>query len=182
MKPSKRRTDGTENAAHRPARRERVKGLMVVGLLKLSKAVFFGAIAAGALHLVHGNVGDEAQRIVDKVNDALHIDSEGHFVRLLLDKADLINHHELRQAGLFSSLYAVVCVIEGTGLMLQKVWAEYFTIFLTVAALPYEVYELIDRFTNFKVGLLVLNLGVLFYLLWYLKRKREREMVEAGQG
>ena len=30
---------------------------------------------------------------------ALRLDPEGHFVELLMDKADLIGHHQLRQGG-----------------------------------------------------------------------------------
>ena len=40
-------------------------------------------------------------------------------------------------------------------------------------ALPWESYELMERFSMYKVALLVLNLAVLLYLLWVLKRKRE---------
>ena len=144
------------------------RGLLLVGLFKMSKAVFFGALAAGALDLVHRNLGDLVQSVVD----ALPIDPEGHFVSLLLDKADMVSNHHLRQAGMLSFAYALVCVVEGTGLMMRKTWAEYFTVVLTVLALPYEVYELIDHFSGFKVGLLVINLLVLWYLLWLIRRMR----------
>ena len=158
-------------------RRGHDRGLLFVGIFKYSKAIFFGAVALGALHLVHRNVGDMVQHLVD----SLPIDPEGHFVSVLMDKADLIDNHHLRQAGILSSAYALVCVVEGTGLILEKVWAEYFTVFLTVAALPYEVYEVLHRFSWFKVGLMLLNVAVLFYLLWLLKRKRLKEAAERGE-
>jgi uncharacterized membrane protein (DUF2068 family) len=145
-------------------------GLLLVGLFKLSKALFFGAVGAGALHLIHQNIGDVVMRIVDR----LPIDPEGHFVSLLMDKVDLIGGHQLRQAGLLSFLYAALCVVEGTGLMLKKSWAEYFTVILTAGALPVETYELVEKFEWFKVVLLLINVVVLLYLLWVLKRKRVR--------
>ena len=71
--------------------------------------------------------------------------------------------------------YAVVCLVEGTGLMLEKRWAEYFTVTLTALALPLECFELYKQFTSLRIGLLLLNLVVLGYLIWLLRRQRRRE-------
>ena len=144
------------------------RGLLLVGLFKLSKAVFFTAVGAGAMHLVHKDVGDVMQHIVE----ALRLDPEHRVVIFLLHKADLINPHQLREAGTLSFLYAAVCVVEGTGLVLRKRWAEYFTVFLTAMGLPWESYELIHKFSPYKVVLLVINLIVLAYLIWVLEQKR----------
>lgn len=147
------------------------RGLLLVGLFKLSKAVFFTAVGAGAMHLVHKNVAEVLRHILD----ALRVGPESRFVEFLLSKATVINSHQLREAGTLSFLYAAVCVVEGTGLVLRKGWAEYFTVILTALALPWESYELMDKFSLYKVALLVINLAVLLYLLWVLKRKREDE-------
>jgi len=147
------------------------RGLLLVGLFKLSKAVFFGAVGAGALNLIHKNVGELAMRIIE----VLHRDPDGRFAAMLMDKADLIGGHQLRQGALLSFLYAGLCVVEGTGLMLKKGWAEYFTVVLTAGAMPVETYELWQKFDWFRVGLLLINVVVLLYLLWVLKRKRGRE-------
>jgi uncharacterized membrane protein (DUF2068 family) len=145
------------------------RGLLVVGLFKLSKAIFFTAVGAGALHLVHKDVGDVMQHIVE----ALRLDPEHRAVIFLMHKADLINPHQLREAGTLSFLYAAVCVVEGTGLVLRKRWAEFFTVFLTAMGLPWECYELVHKFSAYKVGLLAINLVVLAYLIWVLEQKRQ---------
>lgn len=145
------------------------RGLLLVGLFKLSKAVFFAAVGAGALHLVDKNVS----AVVMQAVDALRIDPERRMVGLLIEKAGLINNHELKRAGVLSILYAGVCVVEGTGLVLEKRWAEYFTVTLTALGLPWEIYELSERYSPYKVALLAVNLAVLLYLVWVLERKRE---------
>ena len=63
----------------------------------------------------------------------------------------------------------------------EKRWAEYFTVFLTAMGLPWEGYELVERFSPYKVGLLAINLVVLLYLLWILKKRRQEEE-EEGLG
>lgn len=153
------------------------RGLLVVGLFKLSKAVFFTAVGAGALQLVNRNVGDVLMHVID----ALRIDPEKHFVGILMDHAGLINSYQLRRAGILSFLYATVCVVEGTGLVLEKGWAEYFTVILTAMGLPWESYELMERFSGYKVALLVINLVVLLYLVWILKKKRKEEEGANGE-
>jgi uncharacterized membrane protein (DUF2068 family) len=137
----------------------------------LSKAIFFTAVGAGALHLVHKNVSDVLMHIVD----TLRIDQEHRLVVFLLSKSSVISSHQLRQAGTLSFLYAAVCVIEGTGLVLRKSWAEYFTVFLTAMGLPWECYELAHKFSSYKVALLLINLVVLAYLVWVLKQKRSED-------
>ncbi|MES2394342.1 MAG: DUF2127 domain-containing protein [Acidobacteriota bacterium] len=152
---------------------KRQKGLLVVGLFKLSKAIFFLAVAAGALHLVHKDI----QLVVLQLVDLLRLDPESRIVNAVLTKSSVIGHHELRRAALFSGLYSGVCLIEGAGLMLEKRWAEYLTVTLTLMGLPWETYELIKGFTWFKVGVMSFNIAVLVYLVWVLKKKRENQGV-----
>ena len=150
------------------ARNPHARGLLLVGLYKLGKAIFFSAVGAGALHLIHRNLGDVVLHLVD----ALRLDPMNKFVSMAMDRADLIGGHQLRQASMASFGYAVLCLIEGTGLVMRKVWAEYFTVFLTAAAMPWEGYEVLQRYTIFKLGLLLVNFAVLLYLLWVLKKKK----------
>ena len=63
--------------------------------------------------------------------------------------------------------------------MLEKRWAEYFTVTLTSLALPLECYELYKEFTPLRVGLLIVNLLVVVYLVWLLRRQLRRESGES---
>jgi len=144
------------------------RGLLLVGIFKLSKAIFFTAVGAGAMDLMNKNISAVVMHVVD----VLRIDPERHFVGILMEHVGLIQPQALRRAGILSFLYAAVCLVEGTGLMLEKRWAEYFTVTLTSLGLPWEMYELIEKFSPYKVGLLVINLAVLIYLVWILKKRR----------
>jgi uncharacterized membrane protein (DUF2068 family) len=153
------------------------RGLLLVGLFKLSKAIFFTAVGAGALDLMNKNISDVVMRVID----ALRIDPERHFVGIVMGHVGLIDSHQLKRAGILSFMYAVVCVVEGTGLMLEKRWAEYFTVTLTSLGLPWEVYELFHRYSHYKVALMVINVVVLIYLVWILRKRRADEGVTYGE-
>lgn len=146
----------------------RDRGLLLIGLFKLGKAVLFFALGMGAIHLLHKDIGDEVMRLAT----ALKFDPESKFVTLLLDKADLIDEHRLKQIGLATFAYSALALTEGVGLMLEKVWAEYLTLCLTVSFLPWELYELVRQPNLFRLSLLLINLAVLAYLVWLLRRKR----------
>jgi uncharacterized membrane protein (DUF2068 family) len=64
--------------------------------------------------------------------------------------------------------------------MLEKRWAEYFTVTLTSLALPLECFELYKEFTPLRVALLIVNLLVVAYLVWLLRRQFRREDAESS--
>jgi uncharacterized membrane protein (DUF2068 family) len=148
------------------------RGLFLIGLFKLAKALFFFCVGLGAIHLIEKNLGSELMRVVV----ALRRDPEGRFVQLLLEKADLITAHRLRQIGLFSFAYSGLALTEGIGLLLEKPWAEYLTLFLTISFLPWELFELATRPSWVRLGVLLTNLAVLAYLIWLLQRKKQKSL------
>jgi uncharacterized membrane protein (DUF2068 family) len=147
----------------------RDRGLLAIGLFKLGKAILFFGIGIGALHLVHKDLGDEVMRLAAR----LRFDPESRVVTILLDKVDLIDAHRLKQISLATFGYSALALTEGIGLVLEKVWAEYLTLFLTASFLPWEIYELSRRPDWFRLSLFLINLLVLGYLIWALRRKRQ---------
>ena len=150
---------------------EHSRGLLLIGLFKLSKAVLSIVLGVGALKLMHHDLGT----VVLHISDVLKIDPESRVVALLMSKADLIGAPQLRHFSALTFTYAALCLIEGTGLMLEKRWAEYFTVTLTTLALPWECFELAKEVTAVRIALLLINLVVLAYLVWLLRRQQGRE-------
>ena len=143
-------------------------GLLLIGIFKLAKSLFFFCIGIGAIHLLHKDLSDEVMRLAT----ALRFDPESRVVGLVMDKVDLIDAERLREIGFATFAYSALALTEGVGLLLQKVWAEYLTLILTISFLPWELYELERRPSWGRLALLVINLLVLWYLIWLLKRKR----------
>jgi uncharacterized membrane protein (DUF2068 family) len=86
-----------------------------------------------------------------------------------LDKLFTLKSSTLTAVGLAVWGYAIVEGVEAVGLWFQKRWAEYLTFIVTASFLPLEVYELIHKFTPFKILALIVNLAIVVYLL-YAKR------------
>jgi uncharacterized membrane protein (DUF2068 family) len=146
----------------------RDSGLLLIGLFKLGKAILFFCIGVGAIHLLHKDLGDEVLRLATR----LKFDPESRVVALLLDKVDLIDAHRLRQISLATFCYSALALTEGVGLLMEQIWAEYLTLILTISFLPWELYELARKPDLFRLSLLIINLAVLWYLVWLLRRKK----------
>jgi uncharacterized membrane protein (DUF2068 family) len=86
-----------------------------------------------------------------------------------LDKLFTLKSSTIELVGFAVLVYAVIEGVEAVGLWYQKRWAEYLTFIVTTSFIPIEVYELIHKFTPFKIFALVVNTAIVVYLL-YAKR------------
>jgi uncharacterized membrane protein (DUF2068 family) len=156
----------------KPQHPGRNRWLIAIGVLKLLKAALFISMGFGVIRLLHKDVAD----LLLHVTTALGIDPENRVVNVLLDRVASLDPRRLREISFALFLYAGLDVVEGTGLILGKTWAEYFTLILTTSFLPWEFYEIVRHVTVLKVVLTLLNLFVVVYLAIVLKdRVRERE-------
>lgn len=62
-------------------------------------------------------------------------------------------------------VYGAIELIEAVGLWLLQRWGEYFAVVATCFGLPIEVYELVERVTALRIGALVLNIGLIVYIV-----------------
>jgi uncharacterized membrane protein (DUF2068 family) len=148
--------------------------LRLIAVFKFFKATVLIAAGMGALELLRPSAAAQAQAwaggLATMYNERLN--------RVLATVTGL-SDRRLRAFGVIAFLYAAVFLVEGTGLWLGRRWAEYFTVIVTASLIPFEIYELIKRQTPLRIGALVINLGVLVYLVYRLRRDRPRHGVAA---
>ncbi len=131
----------------------------------------------GVIRLLHKDVAD----VLLKAFMALRFDPENHIVNMVLEKSALLSPHRLKEISYAIFGYAALDIIEGTGLVLEKVWAEYFTLILTGSFLPWEFYEILRHVTPLKILLILLNLAVFIYLFNVIQTKvKTRRKQETG--
>jgi uncharacterized membrane protein (DUF2068 family) len=155
-------------SAQRSAARHHDRGLLIIGTFKVVEAVFFLLVGVGVIHFIHRDLGEAARRLVDR----LSFDPDRRVIAYILNHLDSVTSHRLKQIGVATFFYAGLRFAEGIGLVLEKVWAEYLTVGVTAAFLPWEVFEFIRRPDWIRICLLIANLAVLTYLVWWLRRAR----------
>jgi uncharacterized membrane protein (DUF2068 family) len=149
-----------------PGTKPHSRGLLLIAAFKLFKGFTLLAVAIGALHLLHRDVAS----VADQWINAFRVDPHNRYIHWLLTKLSSVDDRKLRELSVGTFIYAAVFLTEGTGLAFRKRWAEYFTIVTTASFLPLEIYELIHHATIAKGIALVLNVAVLVYLVWELRR------------
>jgi uncharacterized membrane protein (DUF2068 family) len=135
--------------------------LVLIAAFKVLQALLFVAIGVGALRLLHKDIED----ILTRLADHLRFNPESRFVNFVLDKASIVDDRLLRRISVAVFCYAGLDLLEGIGLYLEKVWAEYLTLAITASFLPWEIFEISRRITWIRVGLFVINVLVFLYLL-----------------
>jgi uncharacterized membrane protein (DUF2068 family) len=141
-----------------------------IGTYKILKGVL--SIVAGLmlLRVMHRGLPD----VADRWMATLHIEPQSALGQIILHRIVGIKRASVGwiAVGLFA--YTPLTCIEGIGLLLRKVWAEWITLITTAALIPLEIHEIIRRLTGLRVLLLVLNVAVLIYLIVRLRRDRHR--------
>lgn len=146
------------------------RGLRLIAAFKLLKGLALLALGIGALKLLHKDV----EALVEHWINIFQVDPNGHYVRLVLAKLSILDDRRLKELSVGTFFYSAVFLTEGTGLALGKRWAEYLTIISTASLLPLEIYELAKHASVGKVLALVINLAVVAYLVFELRRFPKR--------
>lgn len=143
--------------------------LTAIALFKFVKAVSLASV--GTLGVVFGRDW-QALYEVDDAGNRVRVQALSHAIHRVvaaithLDEKDF----EWLRAGMFA--YAAVFLVEGIGLWLSKRWAEWLTVVVTASFVPIELYEIFRMPTALRVVSLLVNLGIVVYLV--LRRLRER--------
>ena len=66
-------------------------------------------------------------------------------------------------------------MVEGFGLWLDQLWAEYLTVVVTTLLIPFELYEFVHRPSIWKAGGIAINVLIVVYLAALLRRRLARE-------
>lgn len=149
-----------------PGSRPGPRGLLLIAVFKLAKGFLLLAAALGALKLLHHDVAGIARHWIN----ALRVDPDNFFLHRLLARLSIIDDHKLKELSVGTFIYSALSFIEGIGLALRKRWAEYFTTIVTAALLPIEIWEIYHHATTAKIIVLLINLAVVAYLIWELRR------------
>ena len=140
--------------------------LRLIAIFKFFKAGLLIALGIGLFRVLHKDLAD----VLMRWTEALRIDPGSHFVNLALEKAARVSPARVKKLGLGSFLYAGLFLAEGTGLWLRKRWGEWLTVIITGSLVPVEIYEIYRHFSYVKVAVLTINVAVVVYLIYHMRR------------
>jgi uncharacterized membrane protein (DUF2068 family) len=141
--------------------------LWLIGGFKLAKGLLLAAVGVGALHLLHKDVAD----VVAGWFEQVHVDPDNRYADRVLTRLLSVDDRKLKAISVGTFCYAALLLTEGIGLLLRQRWAEYFTVIVTGAFIPLELYELSRHVTLTRLIVIAVNLAIVWYLIVLLRRE-----------
>ena len=152
---------------HRSTRKGTL-GFRLIGAMKLGSAVLLAAAGFGIFRMLNRDVGEVVERWVTR----MHLDPDNTLVHETVSRVSGIDRGHLKALGVGTFFYALLHLVEGTGLILLQHWAEYLTVIATGSLLPLELYEIAQKRTALRFAVLTVNVVVLAYLVVKLRQQR----------
>jgi len=118
-------------------------------------------LLAVALVFVHRHVEDFTESLLYH----LHIDLDRRIGHTLMAAASKLSDVRLLTIVLAAASYATVRFIEAWGLWHRRVWAEWFALLSGTLYLPWEIIRIAERADWERIGVLVVNIGIVLYML-----------------
>ncbi len=144
--------------------------LRLVAVFKLVKAALLIVAGVGILKLIHTDIAARLDHWVLMIG----LDPGSRFINRAINKATDIPPNRIKELGLGSFIYAALFMTEGIGLWLEKRWAEWFTVVITSSLVPLESYEIYRHPTPLKIVVLILNIAIVGYLLYRIRKESHR--------
>ncbi len=157
------KTDGAE--ARAPSERtvkEIAAGVRAIALFEAVKGAVVLVAGFGLLALVHRDLEEIAERLVRHS----HLNPASHYPRVFIEAAARTSDSRLRTLAGLAFVYSTVRFVEAYGLWKMRAWAEWFAIISGFIYLPVEAYELIEKPTLIRAGVLIGNSLIVAYLLY----------------
>jgi uncharacterized membrane protein (DUF2068 family) len=153
-----------------PPRSRRI--IRLIALERIVRSVLL--LAAGVYLVTH--VGTDLGRLADRFTRTLELDPRRHFIHRLIVRLHRLHASTVLITGIAAIAYGALELVEGVGLWLDRLWAEYLTVIATSLLIPLEIYELARKPSALKAGGIAVNVAIVAYLAFRL-----HERVHAGR-
>ena len=147
---------------------ERDSILVAIAIFRYAKALLLIVSGLGALRLIRPGAAAAATSWVAQMPFA----AQHAMVQRALALVTRLPPRRFEEIAAGAFAYAALFIVEGTGLILGRVWAEWLTIVATVSFIPFEVIEAVKKPTPLRIGIVAANIATVIYLVW--KRVRAR--------
>jgi uncharacterized membrane protein (DUF2068 family) len=126
-------------------------------------------VAIGLVLVTHPHT--DWGRTITTVSQHLGFDPTSNGIQRLIAKVRAISPDKYAVFGAIAIAYGVLEGVEGYGLWRRRAWAEYLTVVATSLLFIPEIDEIAKSPTALKIGALLVNVAVVGYLVFRLRRR-----------
>jgi len=153
-------------------------GERAVALLEAGKGLLVLLAGLGLLAFLHRDVQHLAEALVGR----LHLNAAKGYPRIFVDAASQVTDARLWLLAGLAAGYSAMRLTEAYGLWRGRRWAEWFSVGSGAIYVPVEIYELLAGFRWIKLAALMVNLGIVAYMVWAIRTtNREHRGCQAAE-
>lgn len=141
--------------------KQRAPTLYGIIFIKLGKGVLLLLLALGVYGLADQDLPVEFRKLIEFI----HFDPESEFFSALEAKINTITPTNVFWVATGTFLYSLLSLVEGVGLIFRISWAGWLVIGEAAFFIPLEVYKLLFSFSWAVFIILLINIGIVWYLL-----------------
>ncbi|MEI8633038.1 DUF2127 domain-containing protein [Vibrio sp. PP-XX7] len=136
------------------------KGLRLVSMLEASKGLISLLVGLG----LHAFAGHNLRHVAEMIVSHLHLNPASRLPNIFIHAAGSITDSEITWVALGAFAYALVRFVEAYGLWRGMLWTEWFALVSGGIYLPFELYESVVHPQILSLGVLLINLIVVWYM------------------
>lgn len=145
-----------------------LRGIRFVAVFEAAKGLIVIAAGFGLLGLLHRDV----QAIAEESLRHFHLNAASRYPQIFLQLAARMTDQELWLLAFAAAAYASVRLAEAYGLWFDRNWASWLGALSGGIYVPIEVYELVEKPSLLRLGLLITNTAIVIYLGYRLWQRR----------
>jgi len=126
-------------------------------------------VGAGIYLVTHSH--NDFGRLADRLARAVELDPRRPFIHRIIARLHNLHASTVLITGVAAIFYGVLETVEGTGLWLEQLWAEWLTVIATSLLIPLELYEVVRHPSLLKAAGIAVNIAIVVYLAVRLRRR-----------
>jgi uncharacterized membrane protein (DUF2068 family) len=149
---------------------DRPEGRLIIRLIAAERLIRGVLLVIAGIYLVTHSHNDFG-RLADRLARAVELDPRRPFIHRIIVRLHRLHASTVLLTGIAAVFYGVLETVEGAGLWLDKLWAEWLTVIATSLLIPFELYELVHKPSMLKAVGTAVNIAIVVYLAYRLRRR-----------
>jgi uncharacterized membrane protein (DUF2068 family) len=135
--------------------------LKIIIIEKYALGIIATLLSFGVIIFINKDMEEFANQIVDYFD----LDMDNSYIEALITGIGMIKNRTMIVVSIGMVSYASLNLAMAYGLHRRKLWAEWLTVIATALLIPFEIYEIVQEQTLIRIGILILNCTIVYYLV-----------------
>jgi uncharacterized membrane protein (DUF2068 family) len=138
-----------------------IKGVRTVATWEFAKGIVVVLAGLGVFSMRHKDIWGVAESFLE----FFHVNPLHHYVGVFIDLVYRVSDVRLWKIAVVASIYVILRFVEAYGLWYIRPWAEWLAIASGAMYIPFEVADLIRKPDWFRLLVVIVNVGIILYML-----------------